>query len=224
MKSVKSRKHHNFRGVAFSVTMWTQHETSKKYTQGLQSQIGVQALFFLLYILRVLKDTFGKEVNSTKECASLSPFYIRCTQIILCHLHSLPIVYSQTLSRALSLSHTHTHLLTNTFTHTHSLSHTHTHKHSSDTPLHSILHTYANTFTHLCTHLNVYQLAWFVAILAWDYQNTLYPVYSLDLNIWSGKKRNAQIRTKTGFKADQPDFSLNSVINQSKIKTSHWGT
>ena len=170
-------------------------------------------LYVLLYILRVLKDTFGREVNSTKECASLSPFYIRRTQIILCHLHSLPIVYSQTLSRTLS-PHTHTHIHMHLLTHTHT--HTHTHKHSSDTPLHSILHTYANTFTYLCTHLNVYQLAWFVAILAWDYQNMLYPVYSLDLNIWSGKKCHAQIRTKTGFKADQPDFSLNSVINHSR--------
>ena len=176
----------------------SQQDITKKYTQGLQSQNGVQALFFVVHS-SCFERHLWQEVNSTEECASLSPFHIRRTQIILCHLHSLPIVYSQTLSltHPLSLSH-----LSHTLTpkHTHSLTHAHTHIHShthipSDTPLHSVLHihmhTYANTFTHLCTHLNVYLLAWFVAILAWDYQNMLYPVYSLDLNVWSGKKRNA---------------------------------
>ena len=104
-------------------------------------------LYVLLYILRVLKDTFGREVNSTKECASLSPFYIRHTQIILCHLHSLPIVYSQTLSRTLS-PHTHTHIHTHLLTHTH----THTHTHTSI----PVTHPSTVSCTHMPTHSRTY--------------------------------------------------------------------
>ena len=155
-------------------------------------------LYFLLYILRVLKDTFGRKLIPQKNAQAfphsisdaLRSFYVTCTLCPLC-------THKPSLSRTLSLSHTSlTHSHPNI--HIHSLTHTRTFTHThipSDTPLHSVLHihmhTYANTFTHLCTHLNVYLLAWFVAILAWDYQNMLYPVYSLDLNVWSGKKRNA---------------------------------
>ena len=131
----------------------SQQDITKKYTQGLQSQNGVQALFFVVHS-SCFERHLWQEVNSTEECASLSPFHIRRTQIILCHLHSLPIVYSQTLSltHPLSLSH-----LSHTLTpkHTHSLTHAHTHIHSHT---HSQWHTspqrLAHTHAHICQHIH----------------------------------------------------------------------